>query len=325
VASSTGGAVASSPVGAKLQRVFINVGDDQSLEQEVKFWTEACKMKVLRDAVGSDGRRSAVVAFGPESQKDGGFFALEVKVDPELSRRRRPRLLNYDVMQPTVNSLNFVQIGVKGRIIDIFGAVQQSGGSSLIGDASYLDAESPRGVQVRLVPRDAQLGVELVSFNIEVPAFDAVSKFYKRAFGFTELKYSDAEPPVQKLSVFLGSDVGGPNLLLSPVPDGRLKERKLDEFDGALLLSSSASQVAKAAEAAVTLGAEEEAAKEEDLKRQRLVAKAAGETAPSLKKFLSGTRAKPSVQLVDKTARIDDGVGDILFVTDQADFERQLA
>jgi len=310
---------------AKLQRVFINVRDEEALEQEVKFWTDACQMKVLRDAVGGDGNRSAVLAFGPEAQKDGGAFALEVKLDPGLAKRKRPRLLNYEVLQPTVNALNFMQLGAKGKIVEIFGRVQQAGGSSLIGDASYLDVESPRGVAVRLVPRDSAPSVELVSFNVEVPAFDGVTKFYKRALGFKELTYSDAEPPVQKLSAFLGSDLGGPNLLLSPVPDGRLKTRGLDEFDGVLVLTPSTSAVAKAAEDAVALAAQERAAKEEEIRQQRIAAKESGAKAPSLKQFLSGTKAEPSVQVVESTARLNDGVGNILFVTDQADFERQLA
>uniref|UniRef100_A0A7R9ZZC4 Uncharacterized protein n=1 Tax=Pyrodinium bahamense TaxID=73915 RepID=A0A7R9ZZC4_9DINO len=322
-----GGAPASIPVaaqsvvGAKLQRVLVNVGDTESLEKEVKFWTDACQMKVLNDATGKDGKRAVVLGFGP----DRSSFGLELKVDPEVLKRPRPRLLNYEVLQPTVPSLNYMQVGAVGKIIEIFGRVQNAGGSSLIGDASYIDVESPRGVAVRMVPRTTTPSVELVSFNVEVPAFEATTKFYKRAIGLKEIRYSDSEPPVQKLSTYLASDIGGPNLLLSPVPDGRLKDRKLDEFDGVLLVAPSAADVAKAASSAVALAAEEEAAKEEEIKRQRQAAKESGEKAPSLKKFLSATKARPSVQMVDKMARIDDGLGTLLFVKDQADFERTFA
>jgi len=40
-----------------------------------------------------------------------------------------------------------------------------------------------------------------------------------------------------------------------------------------------------------------------------------------LKKYLAGTRALPSMSTVDGTIRIDDGVGNIIFVRDQANYE----
>lgn len=308
-----------------MQRVIVNVGDVESLDKEIRFWTEACQMKVLRDAPGEDGNLIALLGYGPESEKAGGFFALEVRVDPEVLRRPRPKLLNYEVLQPTVDALNFIQLGAVGKVIEIFARVQNSGGASLMGDATYVDVESPRGVPVRMVPRSTKPAVEFISFNIEVPAFEATLKFYKRAVGLKELRYSDSEPPVQKLSKYLGSDAGGPNLLLCPVPDGRLKTRSLDEFEGVLLVAPRAANVAAAASAAVELAAQEEAAKIEEIREKRAQAKESGEQGPSLKKFLAGTRAKPLVELVNKTVRIDDGVGNILFVKDQADFESTLA
>jgi len=307
---------------AKLQRLLVNVGDAESLEKELKFWTQACDMRVLQDAVGEDGLRAVTLGFGSGSQRDGGSFALEVKLDPAVLKRPRPKLLNYDVLQPTVDALNFVQVGARGKIMEIFGRVQNAGGASLIGDASYMDVESPRGVPVRMVPRQGTPAVELVSFNIEVPAFEATSKFYKRALGLQELKYNDGDPPVQRLSAYLASDLGGPKLLLCPVPDGRLKDRRLDEFEGLLLLGPSAAEVAKAAEAAAALAEEERAQKEEKLRAKRQLAKKTGEAVPSLQKFLAETRAKPSVQLLGSAARIDDGLGNILLVADQSNFER---
>jgi len=279
----------------------------------------------LRQGEGPDGLRSVVLGFGGEGAKDGANFGFEVKLDPEVLKRPRPRLLNYDVLQPTVDALNFVQVSATGKIIEIFGRVQNSGGASLIGDASYVDVESPRGVPVRMIPRTTKPTVELVSFNIEVPAFEATTKFYQRAFGLKELKYPGSEPPVQKLSAYLGSDAGGPNLLLSPVPDGRLKERPLDEFEGLLMVAPSASDVGKAASSAAEKALQELAEKEAALKERRRLAKEGGEQVSSLKRLLGGTKAKPSVAMQDKTARVNDGLGNIVFVSDQSDFDRSIA
>eukprot|EP00416_Gambierdiscus_australes_P040766 CAMPEP_0171104308 /NCGR_PEP_ID=MMETSP0766_2-20121228/60381_1 /TAXON_ID=439317 /ORGANISM="Gambierdiscus australes, Strain CAWD 149" /LENGTH=425 /DNA_ID=CAMNT_0011564915 /DNA_START=47 /DNA_END=1324 /DNA_ORIENTATION=- len=322
-ATAEGPVVQSTPSTAKIQRVLVNVGNKEALEKEVKFWTEACQMKVLSDVSTQDGNREVAVGFTPESERGG--FALLVKEDPAVLKRPSPRLLNYDVMQPTVNALNFMQIGATGKVVEIFNRVQNAGGASLFGDFAYLDVESPRGVSARMVPRGLDPTVEFISFNVEVPAFEGVTKFYKRSLGLKELRYSDADPPVQPLSVFLGSDLGGPNLLLSPVPDQRLKNRALDEFEGLLLLSPDVAEVARASEAAMALNEREEREKEEKIKRDSQQAQIIGRQGPSLDAYLEGTRARPTVQVLGKTARLDDGVGNVLFVTDQTDFERVLA
>ena len=143
-----------------------------------------------------------------------------------------------------------------------------------MGDARYLDCESPRGVQVRMVPREGPPSVELVSLNIEavsksrdpfsalesleVPAFEATKKFYERIGSLEETAYNEAEEaPIQKFSVFLKSRVGGPKLLLCPVPDGRLKQRDRDEFVNLVMLAPNAQQTAEAADKAILLAKEE--------------------------------------------------------------------
>lgn len=308
------------PVSARLQRVMVNVANDEALKNELKFWTEAAQMKVLKDFVDSDGNRTAIVGFGVGPSTGGDYIGVQVKVDPGLSKRPLPKLLNYNVMQPTVAALNFVQIGANGKVIEIFNRVQSSGGSSLFGDATYIDVESPRGVSVRLVPRTGAPSMELLSFNIEVPAFEPTVKFYQRAVGLTLEQYPDDEPPVQKLSACLGSTLGGPKVLLSPVPDGRLKEKNLDEFEGVVMVSPSAKRVAEAAKAAVVLAKQEEEekkAKESGTPKKRLSYEEEREIRRTLN-GAPGTEAKPSVAVDGATTVIDDGVGNFIFVTDSA-------
>lgn len=312
----------------RLQRLLISIGSNEDLEKELKFWTEALEMKILSDRVGSDGNRAVVVGYGPESRDKGGFFGIEFKVDPAVLKRPRPKLLNYDVMQPTVNALNFVQVTAKGKAIEIFQRVESSGGATLIGDAKYVDMESPRGVPVRAIPQAETPSVQLVCFNVEVPAFDAVVRFYKRLFGLKELKYPSAGAPVQKLSVLLESGAGGPQLLLSPVPDGRLKDRNLDEFEGVQVVSAGTADVEKKADVFVAEIKEEVAAKikaaqEKWVKEQTAAGRQV--TIADAPKVGRQKLPKPSVQKLDKTVRLDDGVGNILLLSGYDDFERTLA
>ncbi|CAJ1330850.1 unnamed protein product [Effrenium voratum] len=124
----------------KLQRVVVDVGKSEDLEKELKFWTKACQMKVLTDTTGADGLRSVTVGYG--SEKDDSSCAIEIKVDPSALTRKRPSLLNYSVMQPTVNALNFTQISQPDQIFDMYARVEDTGGVSLVGDARYLDCEA---------------------------------------------------------------------------------------------------------------------------------------------------------------------------------------
>lgn len=298
------------PATARLQRVLVSIPDNDALEKELKFWKEACQMKVLNDKQGADGNRVALVGFGPE-------FVLELKVDPSILKRQQPKLLNYDAMQPTVDAFSYIQMSSKGKSMEIFARVQNAGGAALLGDAAYLDAESPRGVPLRLISKGESPSVELVSFNVEVPAFESTLKFYKRAVGMKEVRYPDDGPPIVKLSKLLASDFGGPTILLTPVPDGRLKERALDEFEGAVMVSPEANAVSTAAAAAVELAAQEEAAKIAELKK----ASSGDDANSALKKYMSGTRSIPSMSTVDGTIRVDDGVGNMLFVRDQANYD----
>lgn len=333
----TGGAVAAvAPEGAyaadevsappsKLQRVVINVGDAQALKAEVKFWTEGLEMQVLKEGKAADGLVSTVVGYGPESAGKEGFFAIEVKVDPAVLTRPSPRQLNYEVMQPTVDSLAFVQVSARGKVIDLFTKVQNAGGSALFGDATFLDVESPRGVAVRMVPRDQKPAAEIVGMNVEVPAFEAVTNFYRRVLGMQEEKYPEGEPAVQKLSTFLASEAGGVKLLLSPVPDGRLKDRRLDSFEGLLIVSpSGVDGTMKVAEKCVALAAEETARKEEQLRSKlaRLGEDGSQQERSELKAAIralkSGTQARPAVV---KENMLDDGVGNLLTIAGASDFE----
>jgi len=310
---------------SKLQRVVINVGDAQALKNEVKFWTEGLEMQVLREGKAADGLTSTVLGYGPESAGKEGFFAIEVKVDPAVLTRPSPRQLNYEVMQPTVDSLAFVQVSARGKVIDLFTKVQTAGGSALFGDATFLDVESPRGVAVRMVPRDQKPAAEIVGMNVEVPAFEAVTNFYRRVLGMQEEKYPESEPGVQKLSTLLASDAGGVKLLLSPVPDGRLKDRKLDAFENLLIVSpSGVDSTMKAAKQVVDLVAEESAKKEDQLRSKlaRLGEDASEQQRAGLKAAIralkSGTQARPKVV---KDSVLDDGVGNFLQIAGPSDFE----
>jgi hypothetical protein len=298
------------PAAARIVRVLVSVPDNDSLDKELKFWKDAVKMKILNEKKDADGNRAALVGFGPE-------FALEVRVDPSVLKRARPKLLNYDAMQPTVDALSYLQMGAVGKSMEIFAAVQNAGGAALYGDASYLDAESPRGVPVRMIAKGVQPAVELISFNVEVPAFESTLNFYKRGLGLKELRYPDDGPPIVKLSKLLASDIGGPNLLITPVPDGRLKDRKLDEFEGVVMVSPAAKAFSTSAAAAIEIAAKEEAQKLAELR----AAQSSDSEFTGLKKYLAGTRAAPSMSTEDGTIRIDDGVGNILFVQDQANYE----
>jgi len=299
---------ATGPAAAKIQRTVIDVADSAAVDKEIKFWKEACMMKVVSDSKGSDGNRVVEVGFGEKSDA----YTIEIKVDPSAATRKRPSLLNYSVMQPTVPALNFTQIGAPGQIFDMYARVENSGGSALVGDARYLDCESPRGVQVRLVPRSTKPSVELVSLNVEVPAFDATVKFYKRTCGFSEIKYQDSEAPIQKLSVYMTSSAGGPKLLLSPVPDYRVMQRDRDCFVNFVITAPSAQQVASAAEKAIELGKQELEKKKEEEKK-RLIS--AGEKVPD-EIVLEGTISRPTLKLDGKEVVIDDGIGNIIVVQD---------
>ncbi|CAE7242824.1 unnamed protein product [Symbiodinium natans] len=238
----------------KLQRVVVDagahgvqmrqIGNDEQREKELKFWCGAAGMKVLSDGPGADGQRSVCVGYLP--QKDPGAFAIELKIDPSVLTRKRPSLLNYSVMQPTVNALCFTQVSQPDTVFDMYARVEASPGTSMVGDARYLDCEVLAGSG--LLPLQKQLSflgaglllkqehatnfflrrsspaIELVALNIEVPAFNPTVKFYKRIGGLEETTYNEAEEaPIQKFSVLLQSKEPGPKLLLCPVPDYRVK------------------------------------------------------------------------------------------------------
>mmetsp|Transcript_3818 Transcript_3818/g.6873 ORF Transcript_3818/g.6873 Transcript_3818/m.6873 type:complete len:428 (-) Transcript_3818:43-1326(-) len=298
----------------KLQRVVVDVGNAEAMEKELKFWVGAAGMKVLSDSTGDDGQRSVTVGYIPE--KEEGSFAIEIKVDASVLTRKRPSQLNYSVMQPTVNALNFTQVSQPDTVFDMYARVEASPGTSLVGDARYLDCESPRGVQVRMVPRKGEPSIELVSLNIEVPAFKPTVKFYERVGGLKETTYNEAEEaPIQKFSVLLESEAPGPKLLLCPVPDFRVKQRDRDEFVGLVMASQNPQQVASAAEKAIEVAMKEEAEKDEE-ERQKLLL--AGKPIPEKKKLQ--TLARPTVEMDGKMARLNDGVGTMVRVAEAREF-----
>jgi len=298
--------------------MLVSLADNEAMDKEIKFWTEACKMKVLSDAPNDKKERTVVIGFAPETAEDGAPFALELKVDPVIKTRKTPRTLNYDVMQPTVNAVNFVQVSAKGKVIDMFSRVQASGGSSLIGDQTYLDAESPRGVPVRLVKRDREPQIDLLCFNIEVPAFIALTNLYQKGFGMEEVKYPATEPPIQQRSIYLSSPIGGPKLLLSPVPDGRLKERELDETEAILFWGKDAAALSKQVEDTVVQVAEAQRLKDIEDEKEREKYRKKGEPIPPL---LLETQARPTFnRFGEKDMSVDDGLGNILLVSDKVDF-----
>lgn len=244
-----------------------------------------------------------------------------------MLKRPTPRLLNYAVMQPTVDALGFVQVSSTGKIIDLFTKVQNAGGTALFGDATYLDVESPRGVAVRMVPRETKPEVEIVSLNVEVPAFEATTKFYRRVLGMQDEKYPESDPPVQKLSALLTSEAGGAKLLLSPVPDGRMKDRELDEFEGMLIVSPTGSDATvKAAKFAMDVAEKESAEKDEELASKLRQAESGGagqqaraEIKAAIRARSSGTQFKPEVKTDSFAPLIDDGVGNMFFVAGPSD------
>lgn len=300
----------------KLQRVVVDIGNDEQMEKELKFWCGAAGMKVLSDGPGPDGQRSVLVGY--LSQKEPGAFAIELKIDPSVLTRKRPSLLNYSVMQPTVNALCFTQVSQPDTVFDMYARVEASPGTSMVGDARYLDCESPRGIQVRMVPRKGDPAIELVALNIEVPAFNPTVKFYKRIGDLQETTYNEAEEaPIQKFSVLLQSKEPGPKLLLCPVPDYRVKQRDRDEFVNLVFASSNPQQVAAAASKAIDLALEEEAKKDEEDRQKALLAGKKPADEPK-----KGTLARPTAEMDGKSARINDGVGNIVVVSSTAEFQR---
>ncbi|CAE7674683.1 unnamed protein product, partial [Symbiodinium pilosum] len=312
-AATSAPAIQTSP--CKLQRVVVDIGNDEQMEKELKFWCGAAGMKVLSDGPGPDGQRSVLVGY--LAQKDPGAFAIELKIDPSVLTRKRPSLLNYSVMQPTVNALCFTQVSQPDTVYDMYARVEASPGTSMVGDARYLDCESPRGIQVRMVPRKADPAIELVALNIEVPAFNPTVKFYKRVGGYQETVYNEAEEaPIQKFSILLESKDPGPKLLLCPVPDFRVKQRDRDEFVNLVFATKSPQQVFTAANKAIELAQQEEAQKDEDDRQKALLSGKKPNDQPKQQ-----TLARPTVEMDGKSARINDGVGNIVVVTDAAEFQ----
>ncbi|CAE7867894.1 unnamed protein product [Symbiodinium sp. KB8] len=119
---------------------YVFIGNDEQMEKELKFWCGAAGMKVLSDGPGPDGQRSVLVGY--LSQKEPGAFAIELKIDPSVLTRKRPSLLNYSVMQPTVNALCFTQVSQPDTVFDMYARVEASPGTSMVGDARYLDCEA---------------------------------------------------------------------------------------------------------------------------------------------------------------------------------------
>lgn len=297
----------SAPAACKIQRVVVDVADEKALQDELKFWTEGCLMKVL-----GKSKESATVGYVDE--RESNSFALEIKVDPGLKTRPRPHLLAWPDMQPTVNAFNFVQIGAKESVFTMYEKMNGSGGNVMLGDARYMDVESPRGVQLRYVPSDSS-EFQLVSLNIEVPAFVATTKFYERTFGLEEISYT-SPVPVGELSVFMKSPAGGVPLLLTPVPDGRIKERDRDEFVNFVFTSPNSQKVADLATAAINLGAEEEKA-EEEREKQKLSQRGVQQA----DYVRQGTASKPAVERVGKQTRVNDGVNNDVIIVDTADLQ----
>lgn len=294
--------------GARAQRLMIGVKDEDSLKREVKFWTDAMLMKVQKDEKAGDKSR-AVLAYTPEE----GGFSLELRVDPRL-KNYLPKFLDVDY-DPMVDSLNFVEINMPGKVKDVFARVQKAEGNSLTGDATkFLDVESPRGVQVRIVTRDVPQKVELISLNIEVPAFEATKLFYNRVFGLQPSKLREGDPKLQPFSeVFSFGE--GPKLAMTPMTDARVRERELDAFEGLVLSVSSPSETVAAAEKAVSLGAKEQKIRdaaadpkaiEKEIKRMR---------------GREPTRSSPAVKLDGDKAVIDDGVGNLLLALPRSAFQ----
>jgi len=319
-----GGAAARQP--AQVKRVVVNLADDDSLKKEVKFWQDALNMKTLGTFVGADGLKSTVVGFGAESSNSGGTFGIELKVNPETKDRPSPRQLSQD-LQPTVDALTFIQVGFSDKVKNVFSRTMKSGGVAIFGDSTYLDMESPRGVPVRFINRGTeQQAIEMLCLNIEVPAFEAVTKMYKRGLGLSEEEINDDDPPVQKRSVLLRGQ-GGPSLLLSPVPDGRLKDRQLDFFENLVAVSSDVEATSKVAEQQVvqTQKDREEYEAKFEAKYQTLQGEAKERYAASIEKYRKGTIAKPEARFNEGGVQINDGVGNWVYVSSASAFDKVLA
>lgn len=291
--------------GVQVRSAMVNVGNADQMDQEIRFWTKAAKMEVKSDKVGADGLRSVFVGY------PGSSSGVDIKLDPAVLTRPRPKLLNYDVMQPTVNALGYVQIGLPGKTVQLFKEVQSNGGAAIFGDATYMDAESPRGVAVRLIPREKPQ-LEAFSLNVEVPAFAPTVKFYEQSLGLSKLEIDEDGPPVAKYTVSLGGAGSGPNMLLVPVPDARVKDRRLDEFEGMVMVADSTKKVADDAAFAVAEAAREAELKEMELRRRL-------EAGASASKVKAGTKAVPKVlPAPDGAVKINDGLNNFIYVTDKA-------
>merc|ERR1712224_754390 len=122
------------------------------------------------------------------------------------------------------------------------------------------------------------------------------------------------------------SKSGGPKLLLSPVPDKRLKDRQLDEFEGLLLVTGSTPTIVNQAQAAVDLAEKEEAAKkaaQKEAEKELMGAKGSIRT----KKVFEETVAKPSVTPAVSTAgltTVDDGLGNVIYIASQDEFTKRV-
>lgn len=294
--------------GARAQRLMVGVKDEDSLKREVKFWTDAMLMKVQKDEKAGDKSR-AVLGYTPEE----GGFSLELRVDPRL-KNYFPKFLDVDY-DPMVDSLNFLEINLPGKVKDVFARVQKAEGNSLTGDATkFLDVESPRGVQVRIVTRDVPQKVELIALNVEVPAFEATKLFYNRVFGLQPSKLREGDPKLQPFSeVFSFGE--GPKLAMTPMTDARVRERELDAFEGLVLSVSSPSETVAAAEKAVSLGAEEQK------RRDAAADPKAIEKEIKRMKGREPTRSTPAVKLDGDKAVIDDGVGNLLLALPRSAFQ----
>mmetsp|Transcript_98955 Transcript_98955/g.284309 ORF Transcript_98955/g.284309 Transcript_98955/m.284309 type:complete len:437 (+) Transcript_98955:67-1377(+) len=311
---------------SKLQRVVVNLGTKEQLSAEVKFWTAALGMKRLGEYIGSDGLQSTVVGF-PSGGKEGAF-GLELKVDPAVLTRKPPSPVNFKTNLAYIHPLNFIQVGFRGKAGEALSAVQEAGGSSLIGDAEYLDVQSPRGIQLRVAMRQqGEPKVEIVSFNVEDQALDDVKRFYIRALGFkearspevlsercptrwggdggwdwavdgvsdeeeVELEVQKSSTSNQKLSAYLEGQ-GGPTVLLAPIPDGRLQDTELDEFESVVVLAPDIQATLQDAEKAIA-------------------------------ELRGGASSRPSMEASGSTAILNDGVGNMISLLGADSFEQSL-
>jgi len=309
--------------GTQLRRLQFTVSDVNKLESETNFWTKAAGMKVLKGTAGAAPTR--VVGYDND-------FSLEFKVNTSTAGLPMPSQLDYDIMQPTVDAMGYIQIGMQRKVKEVFKDVQASSGDSMYGDSLYLEAVSPSLIPVRLVrrPENDKPKVELVNLNVEVPAFGPVLSFYKQVFGLTETRYPEGDPATTKLSILLKSEMDSPTLLLSPVTDGRLKERWLDPYDGMKISVSNADTLEASAQEAVTDVLEEEKKAIENAKKRISAARSSGTgdvkaliDALEAKLKPGATRARPAVKERSdggKTVNLDDGVGNTMSIASSADF-----